>query len=76
MGDLCGFRNPDRINFAVHILWAAFLAHEAGEEAGGSRNPAFPAGPCLKLALGMEDKHGATQAACPLNQARVTSLIY
>lgn len=72
LGDLCGFRNPGRINFAVHAIWGALLAHEAGEEAGGSWDPAFPAGPCLELALGMGDKRGVTQTACPLNQARVT----
>lgn len=44
-----------------------FRHAEAGEEAGGSGGPAFPAGTRLKLTLGMWDKHGATGAACPQN---------
>lgn len=40
------------------------LARWSGEEAGRSGGPVFPAEPWLKLALGMEDKHGVTQAAC------------
>lgn len=76
LGDHCGFRSSGKINFAIHDIWADFWHSEVGEEAGGSGGPAFPVGPSLKLSLGMEDKHGATQAACPLDQAHVTTLIY